>query len=265
MSRLPFVGRPARPWLAAVGCAALAAACAVPSVAPGQKAAPERRIEVQPSGLSFGLWALEGNKKLRITYSATSGRGMVRCDGVAYALDVPDLKSAVPSLTVTLDAHYLDAQGERVKQPTDLAQVGYVVKNIDAEKAHAVEVRVLVDTLLEAEVNGQRQAYDLHPFVVPTKLGTITTCADLRSPATLPPYFKAITPTASPAEVFFPLRLGGDVVAPNRLVFTSLGTGWEVPVQEMRDSCFVLYWGPIDLAPKQERVFGFGCGLRLPR
>src|SRR5205823_1469616 len=109
-------------------------------------------------------------------------------------------------------------------------------------------------------------SFDRHPFVVPSKQGRITTSAEFATPETLPPYFKAVTPTSKPAETVFLLRgLGGDH-APRRCRFTQLSYGglWNVPLRDMNDSCFVLYWENVEVKGNAEAKLSFDCGVGLP-
>jgi hypothetical protein len=243
---------------------------AAPETGPGQEAAPAgRTVEYKSGGCRFGLKWTDGigRAPYHITYGDISSALLARVGGKIY--DVDDMRALLASAGIVVEPafQYCDTQGNDARVPTDWLRISYTVTNQDDKRAQEIELRLMVDTLLDAEEEGVRKSFDVHPFVVPNKFGMITKSADFRTPATVPPYFKAVTPTTTPVEVIFLLRpRAKGVVGPYRCVFTNQSktmNPWDIEARDMYDSGFYLYWS-LHLAPGERRTIAFDCCLRLP-
>jgi len=221
------------------------------------------RIGVETDKYAFRLWYDRGAKKSRIMYRPAGAQPtdvQIRVDD----LKPVDFRSqALINLRVSLEAQALDSEGNASSESTNRVRITYKVVNQDM-KPHRIDLRLVVDTLLDA--SDSQFPFDRHPFVVPGKEGRISTSADFNGPDAVPPYFKAVTPTAKPTEIVFLLRGFGRDHGPRRCVFTSLGYGsdWDIEPRDMSDSSFVLYWEHINVARGAEERLSFDCGIDFP-
>ena len=231
---------------------ALSVAVAQDSAAKKPKPAP-RRVEYRTNtalGFDLNAWNTPSSS-FRVTY----GMGNVLQVKIDNEI-LPAEKARSRGLRIELTPFYVDGQGNKTGEKTELVVIAYTLTN-EGLNDLKTEVRLSVDTMIEQS--------DRHPFLVPGPLGRITTSADLRSPVTLPPYFKAISTSKDPKEIHFVLQ-GLKVEGPDRCQLTDLRSrndpNWSSAALDMYDSSFLLYWPARSISRGEQRILGFGCGFR---
>jgi hypothetical protein len=224
--------------------------------------------------VGFTLLDKDG-KPQRITFDDKGGTNVVvaRVDGKdrAFGFEGGTFKSkSVPldkdrvgvAITWAIDKMEITQTVETVQSKTgqwDTCVVTYTAKN-SGEKAHAVGIRVMLDTHLGTSskqyfhVPGAKEIIrdkaDWTGEMIPPVLVTMQK-ADAAEPG--------LTATLS-------LRLDDRIEPPDRVVLTQfperdIAFGWDLPVKDMANDAVVgLFWSPKELKGGETRTMGYGYG-----
>lgn len=159
----------------------------------------------------------------------------------------------------------------------DTCLVTYQLENRDT-KPHGVGLRFLLDTFIGDN--------DGVPFTLPGSQTLCDTMHEFPSPGQVPDFLQALEypDLTRPGTIaHLQLRLGGRIETPARVLLTAWpsvkirdqggsplckgeNAGWDVPMLSMQtltpsDSCVVMYWPELELAPGTRREVGFTYGL----
>jgi hypothetical protein len=224
--------------------------------------------------VGFTLLDKDG-KPQRITFDDKGGTNVVviRIDGKDHAFgfeggafkskNVPLDKDRIgAAITWAVDKIEVTQTVETLKSKTgqwDTCVVSYAVTNKD-DKAHAIGVRVMLDTHLGASSKQFFSAAGTKDII-----STKANWQDQQVPAVLLTMQKAnlaepgLTATLS-------LRLGEPLEGPGRVVLTQfperdVAFAWDLPVKDMGNDAVVgLFWEPKDVKSGELRTMGYGYG-----